>query len=104
MMTNTWKNAFRITAVLLMAVPLLSQTPQTAKPSFDVISIKPSAPTAMGMRGGGTRGNRYNMTGANLRMLVQQAYREATDGPSQLQIVGAPNWIDSDRYDIQATV
>jgi uncharacterized protein (TIGR03435 family) len=58
----------------------------------------------MGMRGGGTRGNRYTMTGATLRMLLQQAYRETTDGPGQLQVIGAPNWIDSDRYDIQATV
>jgi len=103
-MTNTWKNAFRLAALLFMAVPLLSQTAQTTKPSFDVVSIKPSEPNAMGMRGGGTRGNRYTMTGANLRMLLQQGYREATDGPSQLQIINPPSWIDADRYDIQATV
>ena len=95
---------FRLAALLFMAVPLLSQTGQTTKPSFDVVSIKPSAPNAMGMRGGGTRGNRYTMTGATDRVLLQQGYREASDGPGQLQLVGEPNWTDSDRYDIQATV
>src|SRR5262245_8315959 len=96
-------------AVLLLAgMPLLlsqtTQPPQTPKPAFDVVSIKPSAPTPTGIRGGGACGNRYTMSGATLRMLVQQAYRQASEGPGQLQVIGAPNWADSDRYDIQATV
>src|SRR5207249_3635370 len=82
--------------------PLLSQTAPDKKPSFEVVSIKPSAPNS-GIRGGGPRGDRYNMTGASLRMLLQTAYQKIGNTPlSQLQIIGGPNWIDSDRYDVQA--
>jgi uncharacterized protein (TIGR03435 family) len=44
------------------------------------------------------------MASATLRMLLQTAYRLPSDGPGQIQIVGAPGWADSDRYDIEATV
>jgi len=86
--------------------PLLSQTTTQPKPSFDVVSIKPSAPN-LGIRGGGPRGDRFAMSGANLRMLLQTAYGRSGNGPvggliGQLQIIGGPNWIDSDRYDIDA--
>jgi uncharacterized protein (TIGR03435 family) len=44
------------------------------------------------------------MTSATLRMLLQDAYRRPSNTPTAaIQIVGAPAWIDSDRYDIQAT-
>ncbi len=98
------KIALWIAAFILAGIPVLSQTPQTPKPSFDVVSIKPNAPNPTGLRGGGARGNRYTMAGATLRMLLQQAYRPASEGPGQLQIINPPNWIDLDRYDIQATV
>ncbi len=87
------------------AMPLLPQTSPAPKPSFDVVSIRPSAPN-LGIRGGGPRGNRYSMSGATLRMLLQNAYQRPSTGGlvSQIQIIGGPSWIDSDRYDIQATV
>jgi len=47
------------------------------------------------------------LMGASLKMLLQLAYsRPNTNGqptnPNQLQVIGGPNWIDSDRYDIEA--
>jgi len=99
------KRAVLLIAAFLFAVfPLLSQTSSSKKPSFEVVSIKPSAP-GLGIRGGGPRGDKYIMTGASLRMLLQQGYaRTATAGPiAQLQIIGGPSWMDSDRYDITAT-
>ncbi len=91
-------------AVAVIPIPLVSQDGQTPKPSFEVVSIKPSPPNLM-MRGGGPRGDRYSMSGATLRMLLQNAYQQpATGGPAgQLQIIGAPSWMDSELYDIQAT-
>lgn len=104
-MKKTGKAALIAAAFAFAALPLLSQTSPTPKPSFEVISIRPSAPN-LGIRGGGARGNRYTMSGASLRMLLQNAYqRPPAAGPvAQLQIIGGPSWIDSDRYDIQATV
>ncbi len=104
-MHKTGKLALFAGAFVFAAIPLLSQTTPAKKPSFEVVSIKPSAPN-LGIRGGGPRGDRYTMTGANLRMLLQQGYqRMSNNAPigGALQIIGGPAWIDSDRYDIQAT-
>jgi len=90
---------------LLSVIPLLSQTAATQKPSFEVVSIKPTPPSS-GLRigGGAPRGDRVNLVGANLRMLLQQAYSKGNVGPlaGQLQVIGGPNWIDTDRWDIDA--
>jgi uncharacterized protein (TIGR03435 family) len=100
---------FLITAAFAFAViPLLSQTaaqqtPAARKPSFEVISVKQGAPGS-GFRGGGPRGNSLILTNAPARMLLQLAYqRTAGAAPGiQLQVVGAPSWMDSEFYDIQA--
>src|SRR5215472_5750239 len=66
---------------------------------FEVASIKPSAPDA---RGGGARpdpgGLRYRGTNVPLRLYIAACYRVRND-----QIIGAPDWIDSERFDILAT-
>ncbi len=102
-MKKTGEVVLLIGAFAFAAFPLLSQTTPQTKPSFEVVSIKPSPPN-LGIRGGGPRGDRFNVTGASLRMLLQMAHQKAGNTPmaGQLQIVGGPNWIDSDRYDVQA--
>jgi len=102
-MKKTGKAALLTFALTFAVIPLLCQTPPSQKLSFEVISIKPSAPN-LGIRGGGPRGDRYTLTGASLRMLLQQGYSKANNAPlgGQLQIIGGPNWMDSDRYDIDA--
>ena len=106
-MKKTGKALLMTAAFAFAVIPLLSQTSPTRKPSFEVISIKPNVPNPNGQRigGGGARGDRYTMAGATLRMLLQNGYQLNSPGTpiSQLQIVGGPNWIDSDRYDVQAT-
>jgi uncharacterized protein (TIGR03435 family) len=43
------------------------------------------------------------MTGATLKMLLQAGYQRFTPGmTSDFEIVGGPNWIDSDQYDVEA--
>jgi len=104
-MKRTGKLILLIAAAAFAALPLLSQTPAPQRLSFDVVSIKPNAsPPRGGYIGGGTRGDRYTMVYSNLRMLLRSAYQPPSTTPSApLQIIGGPNWIDSDRYDIQAT-
>src|SRR5437762_13247450 len=98
---RTGKLALLIVAATFAALPLLSQTSPSSKLSFDVISIRPGAPVSRaGVIGGGTRGNRFTMVSSTLRMLLQRAYQHSV---LPLQVVGGPSWIDSDRYDIQAT-
>jgi bla regulator protein blaR1 len=77
---------------------LKAQTP--ASKEFEVASIKPSAPQAMGMMRVGVEmlpGGRVSMTGVSVKFLIQQAY-----GVRDFQIAGGPGWIGSDRYDITA--
>ena len=102
-MKRAGRLALIIAAFAFAAIPLLPQT-TVPKPSFEVVSIKPSPPN-LGIRGGGPRGDRFTMSGSSLRMLLQIAYGRANSNGApggQLQVIGGPNWIDSDRYDIQA--
>jgi uncharacterized protein (TIGR03435 family) len=89
----------------LTCVAASGQTPET-KFEFEVASVKPAAPQGegrrmMGMRGGpGTNDpGRITYVNLNLRDLVMIAY-----GVKRNQISGAPNWIDTDRFDITAKV
>ena len=96
-MKETGKVVLSCTAFAFAVMPLLSQTESPKKPSFEVISIKPSPP-GNGPRGIlGFRGDRFTMNGATVRMLLQFAYRRRND-----QMIGGPSWIDYDRFDVQA--
>lgn len=101
-MHNTGKLAPVIAGFALAALPLFSQTTPNPKASFDVISIKPT-PVGNRSRGGGPRSDRFAMTGATLKMLLQAGYQRSIPGMvSDFEIVGGPNWIDSDQYDVEA--
>ena len=102
-MKKTGRVVLIVFAFAFAVFPLLSQTPAAPKPSFEVVSIKPSAP-GLGIRGGGPRGDRFTMVGATIRVLIQQAYSRANNTlpGGQLHIIGAPSWADSERYDINA--
>src|SRR5688572_23330488 len=97
-----------VASLAFAVAPMLSQTtPQAAssKPSFEVVSIKPSPPN-LNIRGGGPRGDRLTGQGMSLRNLLQQAYSRPNPAGGgaiqQIQIIGGPNWMDSDLYDINA--
>jgi uncharacterized protein (TIGR03435 family) len=102
-MQTTAKLVLLTAAFAFAVIPLLSQTPETKKPTFEVTSVKRGAAGA-GFRGGGPRGNSLTLSNMPLRLLVQMAYqRTAVQGPGvQLQVFGAPSWMDSELYDVQA--
>lgn len=78
------------------ALPIRPQP--TARPAFEVASIRPSNPSpgpndrsAFGLHG------RFTATGVSLTVLAEIAY-----GVKDYQISAGPRWIQSDRYDIAA--
>lgn len=101
--------ALRASACVLLAGSLSAAPPQTpgttqapshaagSPAEFDVASVKPNKGgdnrVMMGMQPGG----RFSGTNVNLRQLMTLAYRI-----QPFQLVNAPGWADSDRFDIAA--
>lgn len=83
--------------ILLAGLALQAQQPQVGL-SFEVASIKPSAPQPMGMIriGISTDGGMARYSGVSLRDLIRSAYRV-----KDFQIDG-PDWLGSERFDIVA--
>src|SRR5262249_20025163 len=87
-----------LVSVSITVIPLLSQSPPGQKPAFEAASVKPSNPDEGGFGGMGTRpGGLFRAAHVTLLLLMRQAYRV-----QDFQIVGAPDWINSDRFDIEA--
>jgi uncharacterized protein (TIGR03435 family) len=66
-------------------------------PRFDVASVKPNHSGAAESSSIVIPGGRYSATNVTVRQLVKSAYGLHDD-----QIVGGPDWIDKDRFDIVA--
>jgi uncharacterized protein (TIGR03435 family) len=71
-------------------------TPPVA-PAFEVASIRPSAPGPTARTAGSPSPGTFAVAGLQLRHLISLAY-----GVRPNQILGGPNWIDSQAYDIVA--
>ena len=81
---------------LVIAIPILPQAPGGSKPSFEVVSIKPNTSGDNRVAILGSPGGRFTATGVTLKMLMGFAYRVR-----DFQISGGPNWITSDRWDME---
>jgi uncharacterized protein (TIGR03435 family) len=81
-------------AAALVAITAVTVLGQTARPKFDVASIKPT-----GSRGGGMMRAMPGrlIAGAPLRVLMQAAY-----DLQPFQIVGGPEWVEWDAYEVDA--
>ena len=90
----------RIAGCVLFAALLLAQAPVKvpADLRFEVASFKPSEAAGPG---GGIRpaqgGQRYQATNCPVKLMIQVAYRVKAE-----QIAGAPGWLDTDRFDMEA--
>ena len=85
---------------LVSAAQMFAQsqpTPAASAPSFEVASIKPdkSGSGMIGIRMGA--GDRFQAHNVPVKLLIEEAF-----GVKDSQLSGAPGWIDSDRYDIEA--
>lgn len=79
---------------------VMAQAPASAdgRPTFDVTSVKRNTSGEQGGRSGYQPGGRYSGTNVTVRRVIGLAYL-----PLQgFQIIGGPNWINSDRFDIEA--
>ncbi len=68
-----------------------------APTEFEVAEVKPNSSSDNRRMFRIQRGGRVNMTGMNLRFLIQQAWDISDD-----MLVGAPKFVDEDRFDIVA--
>ena len=76
--------------------PRLAPMAADANPSFDVATIKPSKPDAPGKMFR-VQGNRFTTINTTLADLIKMAYNV-----QDKQILGAPDWVFADKYDIAA--
>ena len=96
-MKYAWRTLLPLATVWSVVV-LHAQSPASTAtgPAFEVASVKPnnSGPTLSGIRVPPGRFTVINMT---LRSIVTIAY-----GLQDFQLLGAPKWIDDERFDIDA--
>lgn len=94
-------NLTRATAATAWTIPEPAPPPKLipadANPVFEVATIKPSSPDekrfGIGVRPGGA----FSTAGTTLRDLITFAYNVHAR-----QIIGAPGWVESDKFDISA--
>jgi uncharacterized protein (TIGR03435 family) len=93
---------FRINAaILVVCIAILSPSrawPQTpaSRPGFEVASVKPGSPGSPS-RFRPLPGGRLTVENTSLQLLIENAYSVKT-----FQILRAPAWIQSDRWDLAA--
>jgi uncharacterized protein (TIGR03435 family) len=78
--------------------PPRKSMPPDADPSFEVSTIKPNDSGLRSMQVLTFRGRTFLTENSSLADLIMFAYRV-----QRQQILGAPDWIEKDRYDISAT-
>jgi uncharacterized protein (TIGR03435 family) len=82
---------------VLVVAGIASLTLQAQPPAFEVASVKISDPGAQGNQTQWDPG-RLVVRGASVKQLLQWAYQV-----TPLQISGGPSWLESKRFDIEAT-
>ena len=81
----------------ILAALLLAAVCQAQQPEFEVASVKPSANTLNGSNFNRQTGGGLRATNVSLKALILFAY-----DIREQQLVGGPNWLDKDTYDIVA--
>jgi len=94
-------NVRTVLVIVTMLTPLTTAQAPPPAPAFEVASVKPNKAgdkrVSIGMQPGG----RFTAAGVTLRMLIGLAYGTPQPRPDS-QMIGGPDWIGSDRFDIVA--
>jgi uncharacterized protein (TIGR03435 family) len=80
----------KIVLAIVVAMSLCGQ-------AFEVTSLKPSAPGSQPAIGPSPGGERLHASGVTLKTMIQTACHVRAE-----QVVGGPDWIDRDRFDMEA--
>ena len=87
-----------IAATALVVLPLRAQTPrQSSDPKFDVASLKVNEAND-GFVFNQSQKGRYTIGGFTLAGLIRSAYQV-----QEFQIIGGPDWVNTERFNIEAT-
>ena len=81
----------------LFLVTCSAQPPSAARQAFEVATIKPNKSGSRGTMISPRPGGRFVARNSSLESLIAFAYQI-----DNFQFSGAPDWLDSERYDIEA--
>jgi len=84
-------------AGVLSRAHVRAQEQSTAPPAFEVASVKPNNSGDGRVLFANQPGGRFTATNVTLKLLIRNAYQL-----QDFQIIGGPNWIASDHFDIVA--
>jgi len=94
----------RTSAISLLVAVLASGFPRAQAPlAFEAASVKLNKSGAFFREIGPTPGGRFAATNIPPRDLIAYAYGVPQDSAT-IRILGAPKWLDDERYDVRATV
>jgi uncharacterized protein (TIGR03435 family) len=97
MSARTFLSSAGLQACALVASIALTLHAQPQRPSFDVATIKRNVSLSANSSQRNMPGGRINFTNQRLRQVIRAAF-----GGSDIEVVGGPDWIDDDRWDIVA--
>jgi uncharacterized protein (TIGR03435 family) len=100
MLSGMGKLVMSSLCTVVIGLSVAAQVPQVAL-RFEVASIKLNKSGEERVSGGFMPGGNYRVTNYPLRSLIAAAYLRPQINPDFL-IAGGPEWIDSDRFDIEA--
>jgi uncharacterized protein (TIGR03435 family) len=88
-----------LASLAAVAIPSFAQVIKSdgPKPQFEVATVKPNNSGEQGASLGPRPGGRLNGTNQTIRNLIRNAFNVQPN-----QIIGGPDWMDSDRFDIVA--
>ena len=89
-------------AAVACALAVLASA-QTLTPVFEAASIKPN-PARTGIRGHSFPGDRFVAINVPLLELILVGYGQPGQLLPYVRVSGGPDWMNSDRYDVNATV
>ena len=100
--TSSWTIALVVAATVGgLAVNVIAQTttPAEPRPTFEVASIRLNTSGTNQVSMGTQRGGRFTAVNMPLALILKSAYRL-----QESQLIGAPDWVATERYDIVAKV